>query len=193
MATDIWSALGYACEMKRFLNPLQILSLAVFTLFPVLLWASDIDRFAGTYSGRSDTVLDGESQGRDLKTTISLTDDGFNISWTSITFKLDETPRAKTYEIEFVPSQRDNIYGSAMKTNMFGKQVPLDPLQGEPFVWSRFDDDTLSVFSLFINEVGEYEMQEFHRTLQDGGLDLLFRRVSNGVPQKEINAFLARQ
>ena len=101
--------------------------------------------------------------------------------------------KERTYQIEFVPSQRDSIYGSAMKTNIFGKQVPLDPLKGEPFVWARFEGDTFSVFSLFINEVGEYEMQEYHRTLADGGLNLLFRRVSNGVPQKEITAFLARQ
>jgi hypothetical protein len=32
-----------------------------------------------------------------------------------------------------------------------------DPLQGEPFVWARFEGDTLSGF-FFINVVGEYEI-----------------------------------
>ena len=179
--------------MRILTHTARALCLSLFMLIPALVWAGEIDRFAGVFSGQAAVVLEGETQGRDLKTMITPVDDGFNISWTSITHKADGDIKSKTYSIEFVPSQRANIYGSAMKTNMFGKQVPLDPLQGEPFVWSRFEGDTLSVFSLFINEVGEYEMQEYHRTLADGGLDLLFRRVSNGVPQKEINAFLARE
>ena len=179
--------------MKNLSRILPAICMAFALLLPSFLWASEIERFEGQYAGRSTVVLDGESQGRDLETTIKQSRDGFEVSWTSVTYKTDSAPKSKTYTIEFVPSQRDSIYGSAMKTNMFGKQVPLDPLQGEPFVWARFEADTFSVFSLFINEVGEYEMQEFHRTLTDDGLDLLFRRVSNGVPQKEITAFLARQ
>jgi hypothetical protein len=80
-----------------------------------------------------------------------------------------------------------------MKSNLFGKAVPLDPLAGEPFVWARFEGDTFTVYSLFINEVGDYEMQEFHRTLVDEGLELVFRRVQNGVPEREINTLLKRQ
>lgn len=168
------------------------LCMALFMLFPVIAWAADIDRFVGSFLGQAGITLEGEAQPRDLSTTIEPNGDGFNLRWTSVTYKADGNTRTKTYTIEFVPSQRDNIYGSAMKTNIFGKQVPLDPLQGEPFVWSRFEGDTFSVFSLFINEAGEYEMQEYHRTLAEGGLDLLFRRVSNGVPQREIEAFLKR-
>ena len=47
-------------------------------------------------------------------------------------------------------------------------------------------------FSLFINEAGEYEMQEYHRTLADGGLDLVFRRVKQGAVEREIKAFLSK-
>lgn len=177
----------------RALLTLPAVVFSLFMLLPSLLFAADADRFAGTYTGQAETVLDGETKGRDLRASIAPTDDGFTLSWTSVSYRKNGDVRENTYEIEFVPSQRDSIYGSAMKTNMFGKQVPLDPLKGEPFVWSRFEGDTFSVFSLFINEVGTYELQEYHRTLVDGGLDLLFRRVSNGVPQKEIKAFLARE
>ena len=169
------------------------LAIVMLLVMPSLTWADDIDRFVGTFAGTASIALAGESQPRDLSATIEIARKGFNLTWTSVSYKAGSNPKTKTYTIEFVPSQRDNIYGSAMKTNMFGKQVPLDPLQGEPFVWSRFEGDTLSVFSLFINEHGEYEMQEYHRTLADGGLDLLFLRVANGVPQKEITAFLARE
>ncbi|MDG1471240.1 MAG: hypothetical protein P8Q26_06720 [Ascidiaceihabitans sp.] len=178
--------------MRAFLTiPAVVFSL--FLLLPNLVLAADADRFAGTYVGQAETVLDGETKGRDLRASIELTDDGFNLSWTSISYQADGDVKKSTYKVEFVPSQRDHIFGSAMKTNMFGKQTRLDPLKGEPFIWSRFEGDTFSVFSLFINEMGDYELQEYHRTLRDGGLDLLFRRVSNGVPQKEITAFMARQ
>jgi hypothetical protein len=48
------------------------------------------------------------------------------------------------------------------------------------------------VFSLYIDEFGEYEVQEFHRTLIDGGLDLLFRRVDSKAIVKEIRTVLRR-
>lgn len=172
---------------------LQIVLFALFSLFPMLVLAADIDRFVGTYVGEADLAIAGEAKQRDMSTTIQKTKDGFSVSWTSIIYRSDGKTKENTYDIEFVPSQRERIFGSAMKTNIFGKQTPLDPLRGEPFVWSRFEGDTFTVYSLFINEVGEYEMQEYHRTLAEGGLNLLFRRVSNGIPQKEIVAFLARQ
>jgi hypothetical protein len=178
--------------MRAFLN-IPAIVFSLFMLLPAIVLAADVDRFVGAYAGQAETVLDGEAKGRDLRASVEHSGNGFLLSWTSISYKNDGTSKERTYQIEFVPSQRDSIYGSAMKTNIFGKQVPLDPLKGEPFVWARFEGDTFSVFSLFINEVGEYEMQEYHRTLADGGLNLLFRRVSNGVPQKEITAFLARQ
>ena len=130
---------------------------------------------------------------RDLSTTIEETRKGVELTWTSVTYKSDGRTKSKTYTIEFVPSGRDNIYQSAMKTNLFGKAVPLDPLKGDPFVWARFEGDTFSVFSMFINEIGEYEVQEFHRTLVDEGLNLLFRRFHNGKMEREITALLERQ
>ena len=131
-------------------------------------------------------------QRRDVSTTIAPTKDGFSVSWTSISYKDDGRSKSKSYTIEFTPTQRDHIYGSAMKTNVFGKPVPLDPLKGEPFVWARFEGDTFSLFSLLINEQGEYDMQEYHRTLVEGGLDLVFRSVSDAATSKEIKTFLAR-
>lgn len=179
--------------MNIFPHHIRALCILACTLIPITTWAADIDQFVGTYIGEADVTIDGEAQARDMSVMIAAEGNGFTVRWTSVTYKIDSDAKSKTYTIEFVPSQRDGIYGSAMKSNMFGKQVPLDPLQGEPFVWARFEDDTLSVFSLYINEVGEYEMQEYHRTLVDAGLDLVFRRVSNGVSDTEITAFLERE
>jgi len=165
----------------------------LFALSPGFAWAFDIDRFAGTYLGETTFQSDGKTIKRDLSTTIEETREGFEVRWTSVTYRSDGRTKSKTYEIEFVPSARDNIFSSAMKTNLFGKAVPLDPLQGDPFVWARYEGATLTVYSLFIDEVGNYEMQEFHRTLVDEGLDLVFRRCHNGEIEREIKAMLVRQ
>ena len=42
-------------------------------------------------------------------------------------------------------------------------------------------------------ETGNYEMQEFHRTLVDEGLDLVFQRIRNGAVDREIRTLLKRQ
>ncbi|MDF3416017.1 hypothetical protein HKX54_16230 [Sulfitobacter sp. M57] len=155
--------------------------------------AAEIDRFEGTFTGQAEFTVNGAAQKRDMSTTIKAQNDGFVLSWTSVTFRSDGRTKEATYTIQFVPSARDNIFQSAMKKNLFGKATPLDPLQGEPFVWARFEGDMFSVFSLFINETGDYEVQEFHRSLAEGGLDLLFRRFRNGTLDREIKTLLLRQ
>ena len=179
--------------MQNLLSPFRPLLVLLFLLLPGLAIASDIDRFVGTYAGQAEFEENGTIQKRDMSTTIAETGDGFTITWTSVTYKSDGRTKSKTYEIEFTPSQRDNIYQAAMKSNLFGKAVPLDPLAGEPFVWARLVGDTISLYSLFINEIGEYEIQEFHRTLVEQGLDLVFLRVRNGAPEREIRTILLRQ
>jgi hypothetical protein len=164
-----------------------------FLVLPAIAMAVDIESFEGTYRGEVEILVNGETVKRDLSTTIEPTGKGFVLSWTSVTYRSDGRVKERTYEIEFVPSDRENIYQSAMKSNLFGKKVPLDPLQGEPFVWSRIEGSTLSVFSLYIDEVGQYEVQEFHRTRVDAGLDLVFRRLRSGQTEREIRALLVRE
>ncbi|MDD9722117.1 hypothetical protein PVW51_15540 [Sulfitobacter sp. PR48] len=163
------------------------------TLIPAITHAATIKDFVGSYEGEAEVMVDGVPQKRDMSVTIAPTKEGFKLSWTSATHREDGRIKEKSYSIGFVPSARDNIYQSAMKTNLFGKATPLDPLQGEPFVWARIEGDTFSVFSLFIDPAGDYEMQEFHRTLAPGGLDLLFRRVREGTIEREIRTLLRRK
>ncbi len=171
---------------------LRTLSVLLFALLPITGIAADIDRFIGTYAGEAEFTYKGEAEQRDMSVSIAQKGDGFSVRWSSVTYKTDGRKKEKTYTIDFAPSARDHIYGSTMKTNVFGKAIPLNPLEGEPYVWSRIVEDTFTVYSLFINEAGGYEMQEYHRTLTSGGLDLLFRRIGPGLPEKEIKAFLER-
>jgi hypothetical protein len=155
--------------------------------------AQDITPFLGSFEGNATFDENGTSKRRDMSVVIAQTDAGFSVSWASVTYKSDGRTKEKSYTIDFQPSQRDGIYASAMKSNVFGKQVPLDPLQGEPFVWARIVGPTLTVFSLFIDEAGDYEMQEYHRSLADGGLNLEFRRLRNGSEIRSIETFLTRK
>lgn len=177
----------------RLLKTIRTLTAVLLVSLPAFVFAGDIARFEGTYEGQAEVIYEGETQRRDMSATIEETRSGFELSWTSIIHRNDGRISEKTYSIDFVSSLRENIYTSAMKTNVFGKRVPLDPLKGEPFVWARLEGDTLSVFSMFIDAEGEYEIQEYHRTLVDGGLDLYFLRVHTGEPNEEIRAFLAKE
>lgn len=175
-----------------------MLRISIFSLFVLMsssFWASaaNIEDFFGTFVGTAKMSSDGSEADRDMTVIIQPSNSGFNVTWTSIIYKEDGRKKENKYTISFTPTSRDNIFGSAMKTNVFGKAVPLDPLKGDPYVWSRLNDDTLSVFSLLIDENGDYVVQEYHRSLTNGGLDLEYRRLQGGKPTKSIEAFLQKQ
>lgn len=168
-----------------------LLAAMMFAAGPVA--ANAITPFIGSYEGNVEFDANGETERRDMSVEIAEFEEGFSVSWTSVSYKPDGRTKEKSYTINFQASDRDNIFSSAMKPNVFGKLVPLDPLKGEPFVWARIVGDTLTVFSLFIDEAGDYEMQEYHRSLAEGGLDLEFRRLRNGEEIRSIETFLGRE
>mgnify|MGYP003120219989 CR=1 FL=1 len=156
--------------------------------------AAGIAQFAGEYSGSVDVVkADGDTDPRDMSVIIREMKKGFTIKWTSTTEKDDGRKKTKTYEIEFQHSGRKGVYSAAMTRNVFGHAVPLNPMEGEPFVWGRLIGDTLTVFSLFIHPNGDYEMQQYDRTLAEGGLDLVYISRLNGAPRRKLATFLAKQ
>ena len=167
--------------------------LAAGLLLPLQALA-DISRFAGDYEGSVEVLkADGDTDPRDMSVFIREMRKGFTLKWTSTTEKDDGRKKTKTYEIEFQSSGRDGVYSAAMTRNVFGHAVPLNPMEGEPFVWGRIIGDTLTVFSLFIHPNGDYEMQQYDRTLAEGGLDLVYTSHLNGVPKRTLQTFLERQ
>ncbi len=173
-----------------------ILHFALFSfliLLPRMGFAAEIEPFVGSYAGQVVSESDGKSHKRDLNVVIEATKTGFIVTWTTNILKSDGRTKDRTYKVEFTPSKRASIYESSMKKDLFGKGMPLDPMAGEPFVWARLAGDTLSVFSLFIDETNEYEIQEYHRTLVDAGLELVFERIRNGKSERGIRTILLRQ
>jgi hypothetical protein len=174
---------------------------ALVSLFLLLgaLWAgmvrADVEPFVGSYLGSAELIrADGSTQMRDMSVEIALAGKGgFIVKWATITYRSDGTSKEKSYEIEFVASDREDVFAAAMKKNVFGHSVQLDPMKGEPYVWSRIVGDTMTVYSLHVDAEGGYEIQQFDRTLADGGLELEFHSILNGEVQRTISTFLNRQ
>ena len=177
--------------MNAKLKTVQFLVVLLITAW-VPAWA-DVDRFVGEFVGHADVDESGTETSRDMSVNIEKTKSGFSVNWKSTSYRADGRVKEKEYTIQFLTSQRDGIYSSAMGVNVFGKAIPLDPMTGDPFVWGRISGDTLTVYSMLIDEVGGYEMQEYHRTLTETGLHLDYRRVRNGQPLKNIEATLVRR
>lgn len=163
-------------------------------LVPAASAAAGVAQFAGDYVGSVELVKeDGVTVPRDMSVQIRETRKGFVLKWTSITEREDGRRKTKSYEIEFQPSERGEVYAAAMRRNVFGHAVPLDPMDGDPFVWGRITGDTLTVFSMYIHPNGDYEIQQYDRTLAEGGLRLNYVARLNGEPKRSLTAFLTRQ
>ena len=155
---------------------------------------AQVERFVGSYEGSANVMAaDGTTIPRDMSVDIASTKNGFTVSWTSVTYRKNGTSKEKSYTIDFEPSDRSGIFAAAMKRNVFGHNVQMDPMRGEPYVWARIEGDTLSVFSIFVTEVGGYDIQQYDRTLADGGLKLDFRSLTDGAVKREVSTFLTRK
>ncbi|MEX0277286.1 MAG: hypothetical protein AB3N19_07170 [Ruegeria sp.] len=180
-------------------RPLHVIASALVLTFCLLITtgparSADITPFVGDYVGSADVVdADGTETPRDMSVSIHKNRNGFNISWKTTTYKGDGRVKEEKYSVDFQPSARPEVFSAAMKRNVFGHEVPLDPMAGEPFVWGRIDGDTLTVFSLFIDQNGGYELQQYDRTLTEGGLNLSFSRFRNGEKSRSVQTFLQKE
>ncbi len=169
-------------------------------LFSALLFQSFIvnagdmiDPFIGEYEGHV-KLIDGDREvERDLGVKVSKTKKGFNIKWTAATRKPNGKLKTKKYTIDFLPTRRSNVFAAAMKTNVFGGKEQLDPMKGDPYVWSRITGNTLTVFALLVRDDGGYELQVYDRTLGSEGLQLKYSRIRDGEPLRTIETLLRRK
>ncbi|GMQ96271.1 MAG: hypothetical protein BMS9Abin14_809 [Gammaproteobacteria bacterium] len=152
--------------------------------------APEIEAFFGEYEGRAVMDSRGEIQKRDLRVKISPIENGFSVDWTSVTKRANGTLKRKEYSISFHPTRRNNIYRSGERKDLFGNHVPLDPMKGDPYVWARIDNGTLTVYALHVLEDGGYEMQTYARTRIPEGLDLKYTRVRDGEVLRTVTGTL---
>ncbi len=170
------------------------LAIAGFTMCSQITIASSlVEPFVGNYSGHVTYEEEGVTIDRDLGVTIEENDEGFKVDWEVTTIRPDKSPKTKSFTINFTPTKRDSVFQAAMQPDLFGGKKPLDPIKGDPYVWARINDDTLTVFALLIHDDGGYELLIYDRSLVDEGLNLKFSRIKNGSQLKTIEGILKRQ
>ncbi len=154
---------------------------------------SDIEPFVGRYIGHSITNMEDQVSERDFDVTVAAQDKGgFEVSWTTFFHRPDGSVKKKASTIAFRKTERSGVYASAQKSDMFGNQVPFDPMKGDPYVWARVNGATLSIFGLLVTDDGGYEIQAYHRTLTDTGMDLEFTRTRADNIIRRISGTLQR-
>jgi hypothetical protein len=151
-----------------------------------------IERFYGTYTGEAVSESGNELDKRDISAEITPQGKGFKVKWTVVIKRGKDQPRRVEYTITFLPSKRADIYSSAMRTDVFGNAVPLDPLAGDPYIWARIEGPKLWMYALFVTETGGYEMQTYERTLVPGGMDLRYSRIRDGEVLRTVTGKLKK-
>lgn len=170
-----------------------VLVLCILLAAPLRAAGLEIDDFYGHFAGLADQTLDGEAERRRLTVTIEPQGDNFLVDWSTRVRRDDQSLKDQHYRVLFHKTRRGAVYSSAMRINVFGKHIPLDPLAGDPFVWARIQDTTLTVYALVITDEGSFDMQVYNRTLLDNGdLDLSFTRILDGKLSREITGRLRR-
>ena len=177
----------------RIMRALLLVLAAAALAGPASSAETSIEAFYGKYTGQAVTSGKDEFSKRDLSVNIKPAGERrFTIDWITFTRSASGKRKRKEYSISFKPSDRENVFASAMKKNVFGKSVPLDPIKGEPYVWARIHGRTLTVHAMMVTEDGGYEMQVYERTLTATGMDLKFSRVRDGKTLKLITGSLLK-
>jgi len=169
--------------------------LALFLTGPTVVIAgeSGAERFYGHFTGQAMVETEGQVSKRDLGVTVEPYKKGFTVEWTTKRHKADGKIKTSEYKVNFRKAKRAGLFKSAMRVTKFGAEEPLDPLQGDPYVWAQIEGDKMTIFSMLILNDGGYEMQTYDRRLTAEGMDLLFSRVRNGLILKAISARLVKQ
>lgn len=165
-------------------------------------WAqSGVERFLGSYVGSGVAERNGsvESEQRDMDVTLRpYKGDGFTLKWITVVRSVEGERtgtgvRRREIEESFLPSEDNpNLFILAPRGSLFEKAELPNPLEGEPMRWATVEDDTLSVYSLGITEDGRSEMQIYHRTLTENGMDVSFLRLEDENVELRVVGELVR-
>ncbi len=147
--------------------------------------------FFGTFQGSGfaedkDSIYFGTTV-RDLDIVIAPSGGGFNVTWTTIIRGGGDPSkpnvRRKTQTASFSRTEQPNVFRGAPSG---------DPLSGNPYIWAKIEDNTMTVFILTISKSGAYNMQSYARTLSGYGMDLVFSRIRDGEPVRSARAKLTK-
>ncbi len=155
--------------------------------------AALIDPFVGAFAGEAKVETGTSVQTRKVTVMIEKSGRGFSVDWTTRIPRGGGKKKTKRFKIQFNPVKRGTLYAAGMRRMMFGKLVPLDPLQGDPYMWAAIRGATLFVYGMHVTEDGGYEFQVYERTVKGDDMTVVFKRFRDGRILKDITAHLRRE
>lgn len=173
---------------------MALAALAVLALTATTAQAQDKNlppkAFYGHYQGNgiaesADSLYFGVTM-RDLDVVIEPVGQGFTVTWTTVIRQGGDPKnpdvRRKGTEFEFAPTADPQVFVSPGSS---------DPLNGGQLAWARIEKRTLTVY-LMVIENGVYSVQSYARTLTGEGMELVFRRITDGQAKREVRARLVK-
>ena len=181
--------------MNKNLIALVISSVIFSMTFITKVGAKDIsiEHFLGEYQGVSVEDPSKTWLPADLDVSIRPHDNGIVMRWITVTQGVNGNIERQKNTVKFHPTKRTSVFAAAMKPNLFGGWKPLDPFNGDPFMWARYLDSTLTVYTMIITDSGAHDMQIYERTLIPGGLSIKFQRLRNESPLQVVIGILKRK
>lgn len=134
----------------------------------------EVESFAGTYIGEYVSEPAASVRPDDLHLRVRIHRKGFMLDWQSLA-NPEESPKHH-YNVSFVPTSRTNVYIAAMRCDMFGNLRPLDPMQGEPFMWAHVEGNRISLYVMTIDERGAHDLRIYRYRLEGEKMTLTFER-----------------
>ena len=154
---------------------------------------SALKPFFGHFVGQTLFETDKDISARDLDVRIQPLQRGFSMEWTTLTHRADGRRKQTFVTVNFQATRHPGVYRSANRVNRQGVAIPVDPMSGDPYIWAKLVDRTLTVYAMIVNDDGGYEIQTYDRTVVADGLELRFERIRNGAAPRVIRANLTRR
>ncbi len=177
--------------MKRII----IIAAALLAMIPATVQAAadlPISAFFGKFSGggvaqNRDSIYFAVTA-RDFDITISpAPGNGFRIDWTSV-IRHGGTPE----QPEIRRKTSSKTLAAAATPGVFRGAATGNPLDGGEMCWARIRGNTLTIFLMTVAKAGNYELQQYDRTLTDTGMELVFSSTRDGETMRTVTGRLVR-
>lgn len=140
----------------------------------------ELGRLTGNYVGVSvnSSQTDIEISAADIHLDVRPRDRGFILDWQSLA---DAAAGKKHhYTLAFQRTRRPGIFLAGMRCDAFGHAQPLDPMRGEPYVWTYLDGEGLRLYVMSIADDGSHDLGIYRYRLDRDGMALAFEQLRNG-------------
>lgn len=169
----------------------RLVVIVLFGASPALAQGALPADFYGDWQGATLTTNESggiEATPADLNVQIEPDDSGFRMQWTGFTQENSDAPLVRTtIEARFAPTDRQGVFAfnpeqSSMLLRLFGDPSTNNPLEGEPLLWARLGDKTLSVYGLVIDDRGGFDLYQHVRELTGDSMMARYSlRTEHGV------------